>query len=130
MQFQRCKNASAAEDEKRQREEQHLREAVAREAESVAIGVGIVFGAEGEAADVARVLEIAGVDDVMWAVRAFADALGVHGLHIAGAELAKPKFAKARPGEFDRHARAAAGLDARGFLRSGGERHEKLSASP
>ncbi len=93
---------------------------MAREAETIAIDVRIVFRTEGESADIAGVFEITRIDDVVRAAGAFAQALSLYRLHVAGKELAQPMAAESAPAKFDAHTEAAARLDACGFLRVGG----------
>src|SRR5207249_9625944 len=56
----------------KQREDDELGEPIAGEAETIAPAKGIIFGAKPVAADVADILEVARIDDIVRAVGALA----------------------------------------------------------
>src|SRR5687768_16259777 len=68
------------------------------EAQPPAPGMEIILRTKEVATDVARVLEIARVDDVVRTIRTGALPFGPHRFDITRTQLAQPEFAKAGPG--------------------------------
>src|SRR5262249_54621613 len=70
-----------------------------------------ILGPEPVAANVAEVLEVARIDDVVWTIRAIALANFAHVPHVSGSHIPQPRPAHPPPRQFQPHPPAAPWLD-------------------